>query len=253
MSKLNAHYSFVMSNRGRPAVDREWNSILSRAANILPHEDLDNAQLIEDWRQTGELPHGCKLRPGHQDRADEKVWLCAMYVGGKQRVIGSGSLHQCARLYDAALFRFEKFRLHPAGDSYNFTKEQAKVDNTLEAGVISYLTDLENLLIARGELVSALDRKSISDLKNIEGKHGRTALGRLEQTQFVMIEQIESLKMGLQSISEAIRQSNLTLAAINSRLALTPIPAIREDKKVVPSIPLIPACFTVAPIGVNQP
>lgn len=242
-----------MSNRrGRPVVDVEWNAILSRAVEALPHEDEDNHSLVEQWRLTGELPHGCKLRPGQAMKAEERVWLCSMYLGQKQRVIGTGSLHQCARLYDAALFRFKKFRLHPDNDRYNFSEKQAQVDNTLEADVVSYLTALENLLIARGQLVSSQDRRDVRDIHITEERHSRTATGRIENTQRIMIQQIEGLKVAVQTITDLLRQTALTLSVLNSRLTFTP--SAVDDKKVVPMIPQL-ACFnptSMAPVGVKK-
>lgn len=180
-----------------------------------------------------------------------------MYLGQKQRVIGTGSLHQCARLYDAALFRFKKFRLHPDNDRYNYSEQQAQVDNTLEADVIGYLTAVENLLIARGQLVSSQDRRDVRDIHITEERHSRTATGRIENTQRILIQQIEGLKVAVQTITDLLRQTALTVAALNSRLASSAIivASTSDDKKVVPMIPQL-ACFNpltpMTPFGVKK-
>jgi hypothetical protein len=204
-------------SKGRPVVDQEWNLILKRCSDVLPHEEMDNEHLVEEWQTQGTSPHGCYIRPGQQSKALDKVWLCKMYLAGQQRIIGTGTLHQCARLYDAALFRFAKYRAHER--VYNFSEEQARTDNTIESDVVSYLEDLEKLLLARKLLVTQQEKKEVQELRDIDRRHDRTAMGRIESTQHAIIEQIETLKTGLQTISDTIRQTNLTVAAINSRLA----------------------------------
>jgi hypothetical protein len=206
-------------SKGRPVVDQEWNLILKRCSDVLPHEEMDNEHLVEEWQTQGTSPHGCYIRPGQQSKALDKVWLCKMYLAGQQRIIGTGTLHQCARLYDAALFRFAKYRAHER--VYNFSEEQARTDNTIESDVVSYLEDLEKLLLARKLLVTQQEKKEVQELRDIDRRHDRTAVGRIESTQHAIIEQLETLKVGFQTISDTIRQSNLTLAAINSRLSTT--------------------------------
>lgn len=231
-----------MSKRGRPIVDTEWNAILSRSAEIVPHEDDDNEARVEQWRLTGELPHGCKLRPGQAEKSLEKVWLCSMYLGKKQRIIGTGTLHQCARLYDAAIFRFAQYRLHPGNDLYNFSLQQAKADNYFESEISGYFDGMEALLLARGELTSSADRKNVRQLNVAEERHGRTAMGRLENTQRIMIDQIEALKVGLQTVTDLVKQSALTLSVLNSKISSVPGEKITKIlEPVVPAIPQMPS------------
>jgi hypothetical protein len=240
--------------RGRPVIDVEWNAVISRSIFCVPHEEDDNEELIEDWRLTGKLPHGCKIRPGMQDKALEKVWLCQMYLGKKQRIIGTGSLHQCARLYDAALLRFEKYRSHP-GELWNFDKAQARTDNTIEAEMVSYLSDLEALLKERDLLTTNEERKQVAELKECDRRHDRTVAGRLESTQHAIIDQLESMKIAIADIRTAQISSAMALSALQSLLTTDKQPPgpQQEAKTLVPSIPAIFSRVTaVTPVGAKS-
>jgi hypothetical protein len=60
-------------SKGRPVVDQEWNLILKRCSDVLPHEEMDNEHLVEEWQTQGTSPHGCYIRPGQQSKALDKV------------------------------------------------------------------------------------------------------------------------------------------------------------------------------------
>lgn len=235
------------SKRGRPPIDTAWNALINRAASVIPHETEDNEDRVEEWRATSLAPRGCKLRPGrhNHDNADGATWLCQMYVGGKQRVIGSGTLHQCARLYDAAIWRFKKYR--NANEAiYNFDEESARRDNSLEADVVSFLTDLEALLLERKLLTTAEERKGIQEIREVDQRHDRTASGRIEVTQRAIIDQVETLKIAVQDLTTLTKTNAMTLALIQSYLVHDK-PA-KEDRRVIPSIPEI--FKGVTPVGV---
>jgi hypothetical protein len=83
-----------------------------------------------------------------------------------------------------------------------FSEEQARTDNTIESDVVSYLEDLEKLLLARKLLVTQQEKKEVQELRDIDRRHDRTAMGRIESTQHAIIEQIETLKVGFQNISD---------------------------------------------------
>lgn len=222
------------SKRGRPPIDTTWNTLINRAAFVIPNEVEDNEERVEEWRATSLAPRGCKLRPGHRD-ADAAVWLCQMYVGGKQRVIGSGTLHQCARLYDAAIWRFKKYRnAHEA--VYNFDEESARRDNTIEADVVSFLTDLESLLLERKLLTTAEERKGIQEIRETDQRHERTVSGRLEVTQRAIIDQVETLKIAVQDLTTLTKTNAMSLSVIQSFLVHN---EQKPDLTVIPGIPSI--------------
>lgn len=223
-------------NKGRPVIDSEWNAVISPSPVILPHEEEDNQSLVEEWKLSGALPHGCKIRPGQQSKALGSVWLCQMYLGGKQRVIGTGTLHQCSRLYDAALVTFEKYRSHPTTDLYNISREQAISDIEIESNLSDYLCDLEKVLLERKLITTALQRKNIQELREVDRRHARTSSGRTERGLHLLADQIDSIKISISTLDSIIRSSALTLAAIQSLLqnkttTVTPIGAFQQTQQ----------------------
>jgi hypothetical protein len=245
------HCLGVSKQRGRPIIDTAWNAVIAHSAVVTPHEEEANIDLVDEWKLSGVLPHGCKIRPGQQSKASGPVWLCQMYLGGKQRIIGSGSLHQCSLLYDAALAKFEKYRSHSTLELYNTNKEQALSDIKIESGLSDYLDTLEALLLERKLITTSEERKNVQELREVDRRHDRTAAGRLERGLQILADQVESLKISISTIDSIIRSSALSIAAVQSLLEPNSKPH-SEDRKVVPSI-ADPTIFNFKPTHIPTP
>lgn len=79
-----------------------------------------------------------------------------VFIGHRQIVVSSGTLHGCLRMADAALLHFWPYRKRPAraplDTDFNIGLDMAKFDLANCAEVRDYLVAVEQRLIANGEL-----------------------------------------------------------------------------------------------------
>lgn len=205
----------IMTNTNEPAIDREWNAIVARAKTLMPDDSDINRELLEIYQTEGESPRGCSITNGTDCL---RPWRVKMYIGGKQRVLGYGTCYQCARLYDAAHWRFSKYRTerNTPGQTYNFGEAQAGDDN-MHADIQCIVCDMEDLLLKRGLLRTPEQRESDQKSRKAAYHAERyTTKGRIEK----MMEQIFGM---LESMGEQFEKLNRKLDAIqHPPLRITP-------------------------------
>lgn len=163
-----------------PIIDREWRALAAKAKTLIPNDEEENRAMLEDYLESGDSPKGCNITNG---ASGNQQWTCKMYLGGKQRVLGYGTCYQCARLYDAAYWRFKQYRIDRdmcGTMEYNFGEAQAG-DSNLDANIISLLSEMEELLKSRGLLKTSLEREALQKQRKAEYQSNRyTAKGRIE-------------------------------------------------------------------------
>jgi hypothetical protein len=106
----------------------KWAIRLAKYA--IPVNPSLNLQMVNE-SDVGQRFHGCSLdkvsassiRKRHSDG-----WRCQFFIRGRQRIIGRGTLYQCARIFDAASLRFAPFRIYQTTPVFNFSREQAESD-----------------------------------------------------------------------------------------------------------------------------
>lgn len=192
---------------GRPVSDPEWSALLDKSQWNLPSDGSfeENANMVQEWWDCLRHWHGCVIHPRNRGRATESVWTCRFYLAGEQRVIGRGTLYQCARLYDAAQVHYAKYRTgKPA--HFNFDDgAQAKSDQC-NADFVNFFGAIADLFEARGIILTTAEQRSEhSRLKTLDRQHDtRTATGRIEAR--------------LTTIEQAGKLRDDTLARIETRL-----------------------------------
>lgn len=202
--------NIITNDAAEPLIDREWNTIAARAKKYIPDDAEINNELLEVYQLDGESPIGCSITNGTDAL---RQWRAKMYVGGKQRVLGYGTCYQCARLYDAAKWRFRQYSIERdfPGKVYNFGEEQASEDN-MQADIEAIVCDMERLLIKRRLLKTAEQREAAQKSRKAAYQAERyTAKGRTEsllERLFVMVEamgeQFEKLNRRLDNLAKGI-------------------------------------------------
>lgn len=187
-----------------PIIDREWRALASKAKTLIPNDEEENRAMLEDYLESGESPKGCSITNG---ASGSQQWACKMYLGGKQRVLGYGTCYQCARLYDAAYWRFKQYRINRdmcGTMEYNFGEGSAG-DSNLDANIISLLSEMEDLLKSRGLLKTAEQREAEQRERKAEYQSNRyTAKGRIEAL--------------VEKLFEAIGAQSLLIAKLETRI-----------------------------------
>jgi len=190
-------------------IDLEWRALASRAVGVVPDDDEENRSLVDDYFEANVAPRGCSITNG-SDIA--RTWVAKTYIGGMQRVLGYGTCYQCARLYDAAIWRFAKYRTakQTFGDPYNFDAKQAESDNA-DPLIGLLLSDMEKLLLSRGELRTPEQRSSEAKQRRADYRHDRyTSTGRMEK----LIEQIFAITESQTQVIEKLIKRVDSLALI---------------------------------------
>lgn len=199
----------IIRDRGRPIADADWAEIAAKAKRTLPAdgEFNENSNMVDEWHDGVRSWHGVAIHPKNHNRAFEAVWLTKFYLAGQQRVIGKGTLYQCARLYDAALIHFAKYRTRRPS-YFNFDEQQAKHDQG-HADFVLYFGAIHDLLEARGLSLSTSEQRSEhSKLHRLDREHAtRTASGRIE----VRLTAIETLLQAAALRQEKLEQRLSTL------------------------------------------
>lgn len=232
----------------RAISDPEWHAISLRLAKVFPvdGEFNENENMVREWRE-GRIWHGCSLDPRVSDeRALGDAWLCKLYLGGRQRVLMRGSLYACARMFDAAILRFAKFRTAEPS-VFNFTKHNAVMDQG-DADFVTVTADVETLFRARGEeLLDKTQRDENRRFRVMERQHStRTVSGRIETRLTVIEHHVEHM----QSLLASMKQLEAKLALVLTRfgVALPEVtPATAEifnvaKNNLTPIVPVLSCC-----------
>lgn len=215
------------TTRGRPPSDLGWSEIAAKAQRTLPAdgEFNENENMVEEWRNENRSWHGCSLHPKNFARAFDSVWVCKFYLAGEQRVIGRGTLYQCARLYDAAQVHYAKYRTGKP-TRFNFDEQQAKSDQC-HADFVHFFGAISDLFEERGIILTTADQRAEhSRLKTLDRQHDtRTATGRIE-TRLTAIEQAGKLRDDtLARIETRLNTLAAQLATLHSLPAVSPVTA----------------------------
>jgi hypothetical protein len=202
------------ATRGRPVTDTAWHSIVDKAERTLPKDGSfnENENMVQEW-QLGHSWHGCAIHPRYRDRATESVWVCKFYLAGQQRVLGRGTLYQCARLYDAALVHYAKYRTGKP-TNFNFDERQAGNDQ-MDADFVLYFGAIEDYFNEHHVILTTSEQRvEHSRLATLDRQHDtRTASGRIE----VRLTAIES---DIKKILETQGALDLRLNTLSTQLAL---------------------------------
>lgn len=178
---------WYMNESSEPILDLEWRAITAKSEELMPNDDDVNNELLEIYQQEGVSPRGCAV--------SGNKWIAKIYIGGKQRILGYGSCYQCARLYDAAFWRFRQYRTKRelVGQIYNFGEAQAGDDN-LNPDIQNIVCGFEDLLIKRGLLRTPEQREADQRARKAEYQSARyTTKGRLEHMLENLLERVEDL------------------------------------------------------------
>lgn len=159
--------------RGRNIKDEDWNKLVKPPLDFIEDDFDAGVAMLNDG-----TPRGCFLTQGGKEKSSLH-WRCHFYLAGQQRILGRGSVWQCAKLYDYALFFFEKYRIRKAAGQFNFSKLDAESDMNFEPAIGQYLTGLESYLIGKDVLKLPVARVP-DEKKKAEQRHRRTAAGALE-------------------------------------------------------------------------
>lgn len=201
--------------RGRPPTDLGWAEITAKAERSLPSDGQfnENENMVEEWRSANRSWYGCSIHPNNFARAFESAWVCKIYLAGEQRVIGRGTLYQCARLYDAAQVHYAKYRTGKP-TRFNFDEQQAKSDQC-HADFVNFFGAISDLFSERGiVLTTAEQRSEHSRLKTLDRQHDtRTAAGRIEA-------RLTSLEGSVKLLMESNGRIETRLNTIATQLAL---------------------------------
>lgn len=192
-----------------PIIDLEWRKLTARAKTAIPDDEDLTRELLELYQSDGVSPRGCAITNG---TSINQQWVCKMYLGGKQRILGYGTVYQCARLYDAAFWRFRQYRTErseSAGQVYNFSEASAGDDN-MQADIVALLCDMEDLLKSRGLLKTSEQRETEQRQRKSEYQHARyTAKGRVEQLTEYLIELVEAQALAIADIKKQLDGGNI--------------------------------------------
>lgn len=192
--------------RTKTPLDPEWEKLLARLNldKCLPDDAEVNSAYVERWHFDSQSPKGSHLHPGYHKHPLEPHWCCKIYLGGEQRVIGKGSCYQMAKLYDAARFFFEKYRTAKESFGsldYNFSRETAERELKENLFLRAYLENVEHVLVQRDELLTQEQRAEHAALRKKDLRHSRyTTAGQLKYTQDLILEQLENLSLGIESL-----------------------------------------------------
>jgi len=216
------------STRGRPPSDLGWAEITAKAERTLPADGQfnENENMVEEWRGPAARSwYGCSIHPNNFARAHESAWVCKIYLAGEQRVIGRGTLYQCARLYDAAQVHYAKYRTGKP-TRFNFDEAQAKSDQC-HADFVHFFGAISDLFEERGiVLTTAEQRSEHSRLRTLDRQHDtRTATGRIETRLTALEKSQESLHAPLARIETRLNTLAAQLALLHSLPAVVPATA----------------------------
>lgn len=171
----------VTTRRGRPVKDIAWSGLVNESLSFIENDEDEDIRLINDL-QDRIVPRGC-----FRTWKSEKVWRCHFYIGKSQRVLGRGTLYQCAKLYDYALVLFDKYRVRKAITYYNFSKEDAEGDILGEPAIRRYFESLESYLLESKLLKTPAELAAEREIKGDETRekqrlreHKRTVAGTIE-------------------------------------------------------------------------
>lgn len=222
------------TTRGRPPSDLGWADIAAKAQRTLPAdgEFNENEHMVDEWRTENRSWHGCSLHPKNFARAFDSVWVCKFYLAGEQRVIGRGTLYQCARLYDAAQVHYAKYRTGKP-TRFNFDEQQAKSDQC-HADFVHFFGAISDLLEERGiVLTTAEQRAEHSRLRTLDRQHEtRTASGRIEVRLTALEKLAQEQSATLARYETCLNTLNTQLACLISLPTVTPAtPEILTDAK----------------------
>lgn len=213
--------------RGRPPTDLGWAEICAKAQRTLPADGQfnENENMVEEWRSADRSWYGCSIHPNNYARALDSAWVCKIYLAGEQRVIGRGTLYQCARLYDAAQVHYAKYRTGKP-TRFNFDEQQAKSDQC-HADFVHFFGAISDLFSERGIiLTTAEQRVEHSRLRTLDRQHDtRTATGRIET-------RLTALEKSQENLHATLARIETRLNTIAVQLALQPVvvvPATAES------------------------
>lgn len=207
--------------RGRIPNDPEWAAIVAKAERTLPADgDLnENENMVDDWR-SGHRYHGCVIHPKDHKRATGSVWQCRFYLAGAQRVLGRGTLYQCARLYDAALVKYADFRSNRTV-AFNFSESEAKHDQG-HADFVLYFGAIEDYFKPRGELLdTATNKQEHARLRVLDRQHRtRTFSGQVQTQLDALTAQVSALAKNFDTLDTRIAQLDGRIAMLCSKFGL---------------------------------
>jgi len=175
---------------GRPPLDQEW-AAYNRwiKSNLSFPDDEEQEHEFEDRLAAGIRPKGVKLclAPGRD------MWAFTFYLGGKQRVgFQTEKMSHAARVYDAMLVHFEKYRTQRwkrddfVGDGesheaawFNRSRDEAKADLDTNGVLRLFCSYIEELLLKRGVLTTQDSRTEKARARQRVYQSKRTLAGQL--------------------------------------------------------------------------
>jgi len=144
-----------------------------------------------DWKWPVETPHGCRVGScGYEAR---------IYLGGKTRVIGVGSLYQCSVLHDLALSFFCRYRRSDENDHFRYNN-RAGLCSHVSPRTDLYFSSLESYLLSSGQLVVLAKRRAVS-------KSARAYTRRKYR-------QSRTVRQSIESLQEALLELGARVAAL---------------------------------------
>jgi hypothetical protein len=202
---------------GRPSLDPKWAAIIATAPELLPDDPDETEALNEIAHRDQILPRGCVLRPSARGKGREldSVWLCYQSINGTRRLIGKGTLFQCARLWDASLIYFDAYRKRGKVDGlFNFSQDTAKADLLLEPDLVAYLDALKALLLERGLMPQRTDRAEQAKLNCATRRHSETVTAKVAE----LIGRFDALLVEVSRLVKHAHSHDLSLCALREAI-----------------------------------
>lgn len=204
---------------GRPSKDLAWTELIRHSDLVITDKVEENDQMLAELTD-GATWSGCQLKP--KGKEDRPHWYCKFYLGGKQRVIGKGTLYQCAKLYDCALIFFDKYRARRdqwGNRQFNFSEEVGKTAPAIE----QYFQSLEKHLLLLGALLHPADK---SCAQREAQRKSRQTWQRKQTIAFQVKSYIDDLSVEIirlnSEVAECNRKLDLLLAQKTTPLTFSP-------------------------------
>lgn len=209
----------ISTRRGRPVKDTAWSLLVNQSLPFLENDEDENTILLNKLSE--KIPRGC-----FKTWKSEKVWRCHFYIGGSQRVLGRGTLYQCAKLYDYALVLFDKHRVRKAITYYNFSKADAESEILNEPAIRRYFESLEGYLLSAKLLKTEEEAQAEKEIQDDTTKEKQRVNARKRTIAGTIETWMQELR---QQTIEIANDQEATLDEIKKRLT-----AIETHLKIVP-------------------